>query len=155
LSVDTDLLMPYDVVWKIDGTVVSDLPSYMFEVKGNHLIVLNLTKDDCEVSDVATVGMDGITNTYVPNVFSPNGDGINDKFTISTSGNGTYNLMVFDRWGSLLYNGSGLELNDEQSSWDGSYNGRKVVNSILIWKVEINYSDGTQESKIGEVVVYD
>ena len=53
----------------------------------------------------------------VPNVFTPNGDGINDYFVINKPFNTTIQLEVFNRWGNLVY-----KLSDYQNTWDGRGN---------------------------------
>ncbi|NUM32041.1 MAG: gliding motility-associated C-terminal domain-containing protein [Bacteroidetes bacterium] len=57
---------------------------------------------------------------YIPNVFSPDGAGPlkNDKFLVVASGYTTYQIMIFDRWGEVLYKSDKLE-----EPWDGNYKG--------------------------------
>ena len=62
---------------------------------------------------------------FIPNVFSPNGDGVNDVFMAG------YDLQVFDRYGILLYKGT--------SGWNGTYKGRKMDNDTYFYLV--NYTD--------------
>ncbi|MEQ8625931.1 MAG: gliding motility-associated C-terminal domain-containing protein [Vicingaceae bacterium] len=60
-------------------------------------------------------------NYSVPNVFTPNGDGTNDFFTINGKGITNTNIKIYNRWGELIFNG-------ENQSWDGSsYNGQLVA----------------------------
>lgn len=71
---------------------------------------------------------------YIPNAFSPNGDGINDGF----NGKGTfikdYKMMVFDRWGNMIFETHSLTLD-----WDGRANaGEKIAQQdVYVWKVEL------------------
>ncbi|HJV78207.1 MAG TPA: T9SS type B sorting domain-containing protein [Paludibacter sp.] len=76
----------------------------------------------------------GCTNTvskkvdvtpFIPNVFSPNGDGVNDLFMAG------YDLQVFDRYGTALYKGT--------SGWDGTYKGKRMDNDTYFYL--INYTD--------------
>jgi len=66
---------------------------------------------------------------FVPNVFSPNGDGINDVFMPDI------NLQVFDRYGTIFYTGT--------SGWDGTYNGRLVDPDTYFYL--IHYTDRNQQ----------
>lgn len=51
----------------------------------------------------------------IPNVFSPNGDGVNDVFKL-TGFSGSWELMIFDRWGSLVF----ATQQAEGASWNGA-----------------------------------
>ena len=62
---------------------------------------------------------------FIPNVFSPNGDGVNDVFMAG------YDLQIFDRYGILLYKGT--------TGWDGTYKGKKMDNDTYFYLV--NYTD--------------
>lgn len=71
---------------------------------------------------------------YLPNVFSPNGDGINDVL-IPFGKNAIFeNMKIFDRWGSMVYN-TGAPL----SGWDGHVNGKPA--NIGVYVVLIGYTD--------------
>ena len=95
-------------------------------------------------------------NIYVPNVFSPNGDGENDFLAIygSESLSQTVNLFqVYDRWGSLLFERRDFGLNDVSSGWDGKCRGKYVLPGVYVWLAELRLSDGSLVKKSGEVTV--
>ena len=83
---------------------------------------------------------------YVPNVFTPGGDGRNDEFVIHGSNIQDYHLMIFNRWGELIY--ESYQLGD---NWDGKYNSVVVQNDVYVWK--INYTDfrGNEKTLYGHV----
>jgi len=71
---------------------------------------------------------------YVPNAFSPNGDGVNDTFRGYTASDAiwrSYHLMVFDRWGDMLF-----ETNDPEEGWDGDMRSQPMNNAVQVWHVE-------------------
>ncbi len=72
---------------------------------------------------------------YVPNVFTPNGDGVNDLFEIFVASNNsfTYEISILDRWGNLLHKGN---------KWDGTANGDYVVPGVYIYFIEIETNMG-------------
>lgn len=73
---------------------------------------------------------------YIPNAFSPNGDGNNDTFIISISDRlcmGKLTLMIYDRWGEELYSTSGTNL-----LWDGKYKGTAVPAGIYVYILQGN-----------------
>jgi gliding motility-associated-like protein len=72
---------------------------------------------------------------YIPNAFSPNGDGTNDIFKGTGIGIKTFTLMIFDRWGNLVFTS-----NDLEKGWDGTFsgNGKEVsLQDVFVWKVEL------------------
>jgi len=71
---------------------------------------------------------------YIPNSFTPNGDGINDYFFGSGVGILKYDLWIFDRWGDMVFHG-----NDLNEKWDGKANdGEKVAQiDVYVWKVTL------------------
>ncbi|MDQ3049150.1 MAG: gliding motility-associated C-terminal domain-containing protein, partial [Bacteroidota bacterium] len=62
-----------------------------------------------------TVTVDPCVNLIVPNIFSPNNDGINDFFTFNIIDATCFNCKIYNRWGILIY-----EWNDFTKGWDGS-----------------------------------
>lgn len=82
-------------------------------------------------------------NFFIPNTFSPNGDGINDVFYLRGSGLFRVNsLMIFNRWGEIVFEKKNLSVNDPSSGWDGNYKGRKAKPDVYVYQIEIVCSNG-------------
>lgn len=92
---------------------------------------------------------------YVPNSFSPNGDGVNDLFTIygNASINVVHNLNIYDRWGDLLYFREFLNINDPSQGWDGLFRGKLMDPGVYIYVFEVELVDGTLRQYKGDVTV--
>jgi len=90
---------------------------------------------------------------YIPNVFSPNGDGVNDYFTVYANErvDRIVELNVFDRWGGHIFQGRQLFPNDESSGWDGRFNGKELSPSVYTYSIEVLMVDGSRESYSGSV----
>lgn len=87
---------------------------------------------------------------YVPNVFTPDGDGTNDLFFPVMGGVQAKNLefMIFNRWGEMIFFGNGLK-----SAWDGTHENVKCKEDVYVWKVKVtDYLDVTHEY-IGHVTL--
>jgi gliding motility-associated-like protein len=86
------------------------------------------TKDSIQVKVING----GITNGYLlPNAFTPNGDGKNDCFGVSTWGNvGNLKLKIFNRWGELVFSTT-----DPNKCWDGTYKGVQQPFSVFIYQI--------------------
>jgi gliding motility-associated-like protein len=83
---------------------------------------------DCVMFEVTIEG----GKVFMPNVFSPNGDNINDGFGPNFSGGDQdYRLSIYSRWGELIYDCQG-----EGCTWDGSYEGEVLDPAVFIYVME-------------------
>jgi gliding motility-associated-like protein len=84
-------------------------------VAGTYDVTLTvITPEGCSATAVSsiTIGTDG--GLTLPNVFTPNGDGRNERFVPFEAFPGFWTLSVFDRWGNLVF-----ETEDLSTGWDG------------------------------------
>ncbi len=83
-------------------------------------------------------------SVYIPNAFTPNGDGLNDKFRIL--GHGIKNiksLRIFDRYGGLVFSCFDADLNDPTAAWDGTVRGKAVETTTgFVYQIELICTDG-------------
>ena len=85
---------------------------------------------------------------YVPNAFSPNGDGVNDLFQVFTTGVKVFNLKVFDRWGELIY-----ESDDSGTGWNGKYKGTLMEPGVYVYLLNVTFLDFTTKSVKGSLML--
>ncbi|MDX2002456.1 MAG: gliding motility-associated C-terminal domain-containing protein [Chitinophagales bacterium] len=85
---------------------------------------------------------------YVPNAFTPNSNGINDKFLVYASGVKEMELKVYDRWGELVFQSS-----DINSGWDGTYKGEPLTPNTFVYTAKVVYLDGKEKSAKGSVTL--
>ncbi|MDF1699208.1 MAG: PKD domain-containing protein [Saprospiraceae bacterium] len=91
---------------------------------------------------------------YLPNIFSPNQDGINECFVPTLSPETTiisYKLIIFDRWGNKYF-----ETTDLEDCWDGTYNGTRVRSGVFVYVLEMDYTYCVEVetfTKYGDVTV--
>ena len=89
-------------------------------------------------------GAPQICPVYIPNAFTPNGDNINDKFTLRVSEDCEvlkYSMQIFDRWGRLVYEANTM---DEELAWDGQFEGNRLNGGVYLYKTNIemiNYNN--------------
>jgi gliding motility-associated-like protein len=71
---------------------------------------------------------------YIPNAFSPNANGVNDRFTINGTGITAQQMRIYDRWGELLY-----YTEDIDSGWDGTIqrNGDKAKQDMYVYTITV------------------
>ncbi len=89
---------------------------------------------------------------YVPNIFSPDGDGLNDEFIAFAACDFPLQInlfQIFDRWGSLLYAADSGAL--ENIRWDGTFQGSPVATGVYIWFMEYTIApNGVPEHKTSQ-----
>ncbi|MCB0641412.1 MAG: gliding motility-associated C-terminal domain-containing protein, partial [Phaeodactylibacter sp.] len=101
----------------------------------------------CLVLAEVYVDVDKNRNVYIPNIFSPNGDGLNDYFQPFT-GTGVVevsNFEIYDRWGEQVHLARQIPpLRDEQPAyaWDGTFNGQKMNPGVYVYLIEVVFEDG-------------
>ncbi len=91
----------------------------------------------CADTTVKKVRVIPDVHVYIPNAFTPNGDGINQTFEPVVSNVKNMKLRVMNRWGQMVYEGEGLD-----ASWDGNYQGQIAPESIYVYLVEVEGLDG-------------
>jgi gliding motility-associated-like protein len=92
---------------------------------------------------------------YIPNVFSPNGDGVNDGFTVYSGPavNLVHRLMIFDRWGELVFDGRDFDPNNEALGWDAVFLGEPVNSGVFTYVADVLFIDGEIVQFKGDVSV--
>ncbi len=101
----------------------------------------------CSSSDTVTVYVDETCGTlYIPNAFSPNDDGQNDRLFVR--GNCITEILfeVYDRWGEKVF-----ETHDVSKGWDGRWNGNPMNEQVLAFCLKALFSDGSSIVKKGTV----
>ena len=118
-----------------DGIVSTDMnPSHTYATPGTYFVTLSVNNSEGCRSEV-THGpyIVAMPELFIPNVFSPNGDGINDEFIIQYTGDQPYLLQIFDRWGVLL-----SETRNKTKGWKGNnLKGEPVVDGIYYYIAKI------------------
>lgn len=87
----------------------------------------------------------------VPNIFTPNHDGVNDilKMELSPSMSEIYTFKIFDRWGALVF-----ETEDHNEGWDGTLNGTTLPNGVYVYYLEAPCEvNGRRMIKKGDITI--
>ena len=108
------------------------------------------TEQNCQDEAFVQIEVEKPRRIFIPNAFSPNGDGVNDLFYIM--GNGiaqVESLIIADRWGNMVYQTSGCAINDSSCSWDGTLKGRPLNPGVFIFTAYIEFLDGATQQYSG------
>jgi gliding motility-associated-like protein len=94
---------------------------------------------------------------FVPNVFSPNEDGVNDWLEyFLTDGHPVERIehvQVFDRWGSLVHELQDLTPQSNELIWDGKQNDQQMQPGVYFWKIQIQLNSGQSQTFTGDVTI--
>jgi gliding motility-associated-like protein len=89
----------------------------------------------------------------VPTAFSPNGDGVNDFWSPIAPANvaSIDEVMIFDRWGELVYNAVDLPLHANDRGWDGTFLGEPMNPAVFVFLVKYSLLNGKQHVVTGDL----
>lgn len=119
-----------------------------------HLTVNN--EFACKDSTEVFVALDKEKLLYIPTIFSPNNDGINDYFQVYPNCGiaSIDNFQIFDRFGNLVYSKTDLtNFSDLTIFWDGIVNGRQASPSIYLWQIALTLIDDTKRNLEGDITL--
>ncbi|MBK5284888.1 MAG: gliding motility-associated C-terminal domain-containing protein [Bacteroidia bacterium] len=101
-------------------------PAYTYHSAGNYIIKLTAINNlGCKDVAQELLNVRVRENFFVPNAFSPNGNDVNDYFSITEENLATMKIVIFNRWGQVIYTSE-----DKDFRWDGTYNGSPVKQGI-------------------------
>lgn len=93
-------------------------------------------------------------NFFMPNTFSPNGDGSNDVFY--PRGTGVFRIKsfrIFNRWGEVVFERREFPVNDAAAGWNGMYKGKKASSDVYVYQLEILCSNGELIRYSGDIAL--
>jgi gliding motility-associated-like protein len=113
-----------------------------------------MNSDSCTASDTITVIVENELSVFIPTAFTPNGDGLNDRFEFDILGANLIEVSVINRWGEVIYyNPSQPNGMTGSNGWDGTSDGKAVPDDTYVYKMTVTYFDGTVKYKTGTVTI--
>ncbi len=123
-------------------------PSLAVSAPGTYGVTVNI--GGCEASDEVTVANDCYVN--IPNIFTPNGDGVNDYFLprdMLSKGLTEFHMAIFNRWGNLVFETRSID----GRGWDGRYNGEPQPEGVFVYDIDATFKDGQKEHHQGNLTL--
>lgn len=107
----------------------------------------------CEAKDDITITVNCDQSIlFVPNTFTPNGDGVNDRFYPSIRGVKTIKaLKVYNRWGQMLYEAYDFPANDPNYGWDGTFKNQELTPDVFVYMIETQCASGERIFTKGDI----
>lgn len=128
-------------------------PAFQYPDANCYPVVLTVTSaNGCTDTAMQEICIDPEITLYVPNTFTPNGDGSNEYFLPLGTGIewNTFHMLIYDRWGNLIY-----ETYSISEPWDGRVQGYSeiVQEDVYVWKISVTDIKGGKHNLIGHVNV--
>ncbi len=112
-------------------------------------------ENGCTVSDIIQVIVRSDVPVFIPNVFSPNGDGNNDLLYIFAGAgvDEVTRFQIYDRWGNQVFHAGPFQPNDPTYGWDGTFQGRDLNAAVYVYFAEVILSNGNTVLLEGDVIL--
>ncbi len=140
--------------WWIDGDLTgenADTLKKSFEEPGrNYPVSLGVeASNGCRDTMEGRIYVAQAFRIFIPNAFSPDGDGLNEAWRIRGIGIESYRMTIYNRWGEEIHS-TGMQ---EEPAWDGTYRGKAVPAGRYLYKVEVKDKGGFTHYYQGEIRV--
>jgi len=136
--------------WEINGTLFGEKsPTYIFDAQGKYPVTLMVTTSHgCKDTLTKVLNIKDEFLLFVPNIFTPNGDGLNDVLSAKGIGIKHFEMSIFDRWGEMIF-----ITNDINKAWDGTYKGVACQDGAYVYKIDAIDMNSMKHTKTGHVTL--
>ena len=151
----------YDtIMWSANcpDSICADQPE--FSISPLNTVSYNVTVVDgngCITTDQITINVEKGREVFIPNAFTPNGDGNNDRFWVYPGGEvaKVHEFRVFNRWGEQVFGISDYDpfVQDDTNGWDGTLDSKKMNPAVFVYYVDVEFIDGRREVLKGDVAL--
>ena len=110
----------------------------------------------CTNETMVRIFVDRSRDVYIPNAFSPNNDGSNDRFIVfarAASIKEIRSFQVFSRWGEVMFESYNFPPNEFDFGWDGNFRGQPLNTDVFAYFVEVEFIDGRVEVYKGDLTL--
>ena len=146
IAIDAGGNPAYTYLWST-GETTSNIN---VDIEGTYIV--NISVGNCEITDNITFKAYCPSTIFVPNAFTPDGNGINDSFNAQGYNLEDYEMYIYNRWGQLVYKSTSMFID-----WDGTFMGNECQIDVYVWKIyySVESTDGSgqriKEQKVGRV----
>ncbi|MCZ8285611.1 MAG: gliding motility-associated C-terminal domain-containing protein, partial [Bacteroidia bacterium] len=123
----------------------------VYQMQGTYTVQLVVRNGVCYDTATTTIIVDMVSFLTIPNVFTPNGDGVNDIFSLNPINIGDISMTIFDRWGLKMYDTT----TTGSLTWDGkTKSGAPVVDGTYFYIIQAKGLDGKDFNFQGTVNIF-
>ncbi len=111
--------------------------------------------EGCTESDNITIYVEEKKGVYIPNAFTPDANGNNDVFIIhgDASVKSIQTLLIYNRWGDLVFETHDIPPNDPAFGWNGTFRGKPMNPAVFVYYTDVEFVDGEVRSFKGDVTL--
>lgn len=141
------------IKYTVDGGPDQTKPDFDKMGAGLHRVQVR-DENGCSLDTLILVGS-GTCPVYIPNVFTPNGDGKNDVFQVFAPGQDfkVKAYQVYGRWGNLIYEANGFPLHSGDYWWDGTHGGLAPVPGVYSYRIVLEFKDNSLHTYHGAITL--
>ncbi|WP_116106146.1 gliding motility-associated C-terminal domain-containing protein [Lewinella sp. IMCC34191] len=148
-----------DIQWSGDFAICAGCtaPIIFVDTMGTVTLEVMDLRTGCLAVDSTQISIIANRDLYIPNAFSPNGDGTNDVFTVFSRKPNTVvqRMDIYDRWGNAIFHREAFAANDVLVGWDGRglplEDGDPFNNEVFVYVVTVRLSDNRELERTGFV----
>ena len=146
------------IVWSenLDTDCEGCLVQTFFPYESDTFTIIVVDENGCENTDQIVINVDRDQTIYIPNAFSPNGDGINDVFTLYSDARFSpmiSELRIYDRWGNEVFANFDFPPNNEAFGWKGDFRGQAHNSAIFVYHAIVEFVDGSTSFFEGDITL--
>jgi len=126
-------------------------PTHNYQAIGTYNIILYVMNDyGCRDTAYNEVVIEGASTVYIPNAFTPNGDGRNDEFLVAGIGLTDMEMSIFNRWGNRIFVSGNIN-----QGWNGNnlYTGAECQEDVYVYQVNVKNFKGELFTYTGRVTL--
>ena len=113
-----------------------------------------MNADSCFATDTVTVYVDNEPGEFRPTAFTPNGDGLNDRFSLTFLGASKIEVTIYNRWGEkVYYNPNQTNSLNASDGWDGTDHGKESPLDTYVYQANVTYFNGVVKKITGTVAL--
>lgn len=144
------------LIWtNVDSANCNFCLSPNYKAKQSNIVKAKVSKAGCSSSDDMRVIVQKTHHVFIPNVFSPNSDGINDKLYIFGDNKVSIvkSFLIYDRWGEQVFEANEFIPDGQSGGWDGKFKGKYMNTQVLVYYALIQFIDGDTELFKGDITL--
>jgi gliding motility-associated-like protein len=138
-------------IWEFgDGNGSTQVhPNNIYDEPGIYYITLIATNEiGCKDTIVKPIVIAEEYWVYIPNTFTPDGNRLNNTFSISTVNVAWIDMKIYNRWGELIF-----KSNDPKFEWNGTYKNKEISDGTYVWILKYKTNTGIEESLKGHITI--
>ena len=148
------------IMWDTEGTPFRCLDPECLSILLSPLNTITVSATavggvGCSDEDATRIIVRVNRDIFIPNVFSPNNDGVNDAF-LPEAGRRVEivnSMQIFDRWGNMMFESQDFMPGETSAGWDGTYRGKELDPGVFVYRVEATFDDGNTRIISGTVTL--